>query len=102
MELTPYQRYYQKNREALLLKQKEKYDPDAKKEYYTAHAKEIKEKMKLLYVRRKEEQHKKALEKCLETADDPLKTTIRQLLLNDYKTMKPSAIRAIESLSQRK
>jgi len=84
------------------LKQKEKYDPDAKKEYYKAHAKEIKEKMKLLYVRRKEEQHKKALEKCLETADDPLKITIRQLLLNDYKTLQPSAIRAIESLAQRK
>ena len=98
--LTPYKRYYQKNKDVLLAKQRERYDPDAKKKYYTENQTVIKEKMKQMYITRRNNEAKAILEDCLLNASEQMKDVLRNLLkTQEYKDMKPSAIQTLKELA---
>jgi predicted component of type VI protein secretion system len=97
---TPYQRYYKKNKDALLAKQREAYNPDNKKAYYEANKTAIIEKNKIGYVGRKNNEKKALIDARILTADETLRATLNELLKDEkYKDMKPSAVKAICSIN---
>lgn len=97
-ELNAYQRYYQRNREAITARLREQYNPEAKKMYYTKNKEYIKEKMKEIYHHRKAEKNKALLLSARDKVDDTKRVIIDDVLQSgEYKTMNK---RILQFLSQ--
>jgi hypothetical protein len=97
---TAYQRYYKKNKDALLAKQREQYNPDTKKAYYETHKKVIIERNKIAYVSRKNKEKKTMITARMETADETLRATLSEILKDaKYENMPLSAVKAICNLN---
>jgi len=98
--LTPYQRYYKKNKTTLLAKQRENYNPDAKKAYYEQNKTAIIERNKITYATNQDKKKKDAIQARIATADEVLKATLNELLKDEkYKDMKLSVVKAICSIN---
>ena len=97
-----YQRYYQRNREELTRKMREKYDATAKHEYYEANKEHIKEKMKEIYGRNKALRLKAMLEEAKnKTTDEATKAVLTKVLNNkSYEGMGIKGVRALISLAE--
>ena len=97
--MNAYQRYYQRNREAITARLRDSYDPEAKRAYYEEHKEHIKEKMKEIYQRNKAQRNKSLLEERLKTADDALRSVLTRVIENEaYKTMGVAEVRAITAI----
>jgi hypothetical protein len=97
---TAYQRYYKKNKDALLAKQRESYNPEHKKAYYEANKKSIIERNKIAYANRQNTEKKECIQARIKTADEVLKATLTELLKDEkFKEMKLSAVKAICSIN---
>jgi hypothetical protein len=98
--LTAYQRYYKKNKDALLARQREAYTPEVKKAYYEANKKAIIERNKIAYASRQDKAKKDCIQSRIATADEVLKATLTELLKDEkYKDMKLSAVKAVCSIN---
>lgn len=98
--LSPYQRYYKKNKDALLARQRETYNPDVKKAYYEANKNAIIERNKIAYSVNQDKKKKECIHARISTADEVLKATLNELLKDEkYKGMKLSAVKAVCSIN---
>jgi len=98
--LTAYQRYYKKNKDALLARQRDAYNGEAKKAYYEANKKAIIERNKIAYATKQDNAKKDCIQSRIATADEVLKATLNELLKdNKYKDMKLSAVKAVCSIN---
>ena len=94
--LTSYQRYYQRNREAITARLRNTYNPNAKHQYYEEHKDHIKEKMKEIYQRNKEAKNKQALETALTSADEAKRAILKKVIDSEaYKTMGAKSIQTL-------
>lgn len=104
MEAPPnaYKRYYQRNREELTRKMREKYDATAKHEYYEANKEHIKEKMKEIYQRNKAERLKQMVETARANATDEASRAFLAKVLHteSYKGMGVKAVRALTEVAK--
>lgn len=93
-----YQKYYAKNRDVLIEKMKEKYDPVKKHEYYEAHKEQMKAAMAERYRMQKAERNRQLLTAILsQPLPDELRQKVNDLLATDgYKEINKHFIKFIE------
>ncbi|NBU34248.1 hypothetical protein EBS40_06490 [bacterium] len=93
-----YKRYYQRNRDTLLARMRERYDPEAKADYYKANAHHYREVMKECYKRNKEARNKKLIEGAIEAEGaTPTKVAYLREVLDSNK-WKDMGLRSIQSI----
>jgi hypothetical protein len=82
--------YYEANKERILQKVKESYDPEKKREYYNAHIDEIKETQRVCNIRRNHTRNFTAIQNALQNVDDSVgfKDTIKLLMNSGERLMK--------------
>jgi hypothetical protein len=93
-----YKRWYSRNREELLERQRDKYDPVAKAKYYAENADAVKAKMKEIYLRNKAERNKVLIDDAIKKeGQSAVKVAFLQEMLKGetYKTM---GLRTLKSL----
>lgn len=88
MKSSSYAKYYAKNREALVEKMRERYDPDKKKAYYEEHKEEMKTAMAERYKNQKAQRNLTALNQILsQTPPEGVKEKVDDLIKTEaYKT----------------
>jgi alpha-galactosidase/6-phospho-beta-glucosidase family protein len=93
-----YQKYYAKNRDVLIEKMREKYDPIKKHEYYEEHKEQMKAAMAERYRNQKAERNRQMLTALLATPlPDQLRQKVDELLTTDgYKEVNKHFIKFIE------
>jgi superoxide dismutase len=93
-----YQKYYVKNRDTLIAKMREKYDPEKKHEYYEENKDKLKANMAERYRAQKAERNRQMLTTLLATPlPDNLRQKISDLLANEgYKEINKHYIKFIE------
>jgi len=93
-----YQRYYAKNRDTLIARMRDKYDPEKKHEYYEAHKEQMKAAMAERYRSQKAERNRQMLTALLATPlPDDLRQKVNDLLATDgYKEINKHFIKFIE------
>lgn len=91
--------YYEKNRDLLLQKMKERYDPDKKRAYYEDNKEVLAEKMKERYQKKKEKFFREEIEKLLLNDPPPHVTEMLHHLLatDEYKTLTKPALAILQS-----
>ena len=93
-----YQKYYAKNRDTLIEKMREKYDPIKKHEYYEAHKEQMKEAMAQRYRAQKAERNRALLTALLaHPLPDDLRQKVNELLTTEgYKEINKHFIKFCE------
>jgi len=93
-----YQKYYAKNRDVLIEKMREKYDPIKKHEYYEEHKEQMKAAMAERYRNQKAERNRQLLTNLLASPlPDELRQKVNELLANEgYKEVNKHFIKFIE------
>jgi len=93
-----YQKYYAKNRDTLIAKMREKYDPEKKHEYYEQHKEQMKAAMAERYRAQKAERNRQLLVNLLASPlPDDLRQKVNELLANEgYKEINKHYIKFIE------
>ena len=85
---TAYAKYYAKKRDELIVKMREKYDPEKKKAYYAEHADEMKAAMAERYKRMKAERNAQMLHEILaNNPPDFIRDKVNALLNGDVETI---------------
>lgn len=98
--------YYEGNKERILQRTRETYDPEKKKEYYEAHKDELKEIQKRCNIRRTHTQNYTEIQNALQLVPDGLdfKETIKQYMDCGVRLMKDDTLtllRIFEDISTR-
>ena len=93
-----YQKYYAKNRDTLITKMREKYDPEKKHEYYEKHKDDMKLAMAERYRAQKAERNHRLLTSLLAVPlPDDLRQKVNELLTTDgYKEINKHFIKFLE------
>ena len=91
--------YYEKNRDVLLQKMKERYDPDKKRAYYEENKEVLAKKMAERYQNKKEKFFREEIEKLLLDDPSPHFTEMLHHLLasGDYKNLTKPALAVLRS-----
>lgn len=93
-----YQKYYAKNREVLIEKMRQKYDPVSKHEYYEEHKEQMKAAMAERYRAQKADRNRQLLTALLATPlPEQLRQKVDELLTSDgYKEINKHYIKFLE------
>lgn len=96
-----FKRYYEANRERLVAKMADRYNPERRREYYEENAEHIKAYMRQHYKDKRSGNVKERLEelKASEAVPEPLKPIIDHLITNDiHSKLYPSELTLLENL----
>lgn len=82
-----YKAYYERNREEMTAKMRERYDPEQRRDYYAAHCDAIAERNRKRYTAKKQQRNKERLEELKEQIHPSFKPLVDSIINSPYLTI---------------